>query len=99
LNGAQRLNGLNDLNPYLLATFLNQAVALVRPDTSALDDASLDHVTWANIDIRRVHPMSIKLIAILLVVALLGWIYDFCGGDVTCPAMDHVIRSPLRWFF
>jgi hypothetical protein len=43
--------------------------------------------------------MSIKLIAILLVVALLWWIYDFCGGDVTCPAMDHVIRSPLRWFF
>jgi len=25
--------------------------------------------------------MSIKLIAILLVIALLWWIYDFCGGD------------------
>lgn len=43
--------------------------------------------------------MSIKLIAILLVIALLWWIYDFCGGDLTCRPMDYVIRSPLRWIF
>ena len=43
--------------------------------------------------------MSIKLIAILLVIALLWWIYDFCGGDLTCRSMDYVIRSPLRWIF
>lgn len=43
--------------------------------------------------------MSGKLIALLLVLVLVWWLYEFCGGDLRCPAMDYVIRSPLRWLF
>jgi hypothetical protein len=38
-----------------------------------------------------------KLIVALLVLALLWWLYDFCGGDLTCPNLDDAIRSSFRW--
>ena len=41
--------------------------------------------------------MSIKLIVVLLVLAFLWWLYEFCGGDLACPNLDHGIRSPFRW--
>jgi hypothetical protein len=41
--------------------------------------------------------MNIKLIVVLVVLALLWWLYEFCGGDLTCPNLDHAIRSSFRW--
>jgi hypothetical protein len=35
-----------------------------------------------------------KLVVLLVVLALLLWLYNFCGGDPRCPAMDYVLRSP-----
>jgi hypothetical protein len=43
--------------------------------------------------------MGGKLAVLLLVLALLWWLYDFCGGDPRCPAMGYVMRSPIRWLF
>jgi hypothetical protein len=42
--------------------------------------------------------MSVKLVVLLVVLALLWSLYNFCGGDVRCPAMDYVFRSPIRIF-
>ena len=43
--------------------------------------------------------MSKTLIIVLVILGILWWIYNFCNGDVQCPAAEHVIRSPLDWHF
>jgi hypothetical protein len=43
--------------------------------------------------------MNKTLIITLVVLALLWWVYKFCGGDMRCPAAEHVMRSPLDWPF
>ena len=43
--------------------------------------------------------MSGKVIGLLLALALIWWLYSFCGGDPRCPATAYAIRSPIRWLF
>jgi hypothetical protein len=40
-----------------------------------------------------------KVIVLLLILAILWWLYNFCGGNLRCPALDHALQSPIRWWF
>ncbi|MGE5219268.1 MAG: hypothetical protein ACM3SP_19910 [Chloroflexota bacterium] len=41
--------------------------------------------------------MSKKLVVTLLVLAVLWWVYNYCGGNLRCPALENAMRSPLDW--
>jgi len=41
--------------------------------------------------------MNKKLVVILLILAVLWWVYNYCGGNLRCPAIGNVMRSPLDW--